>query len=106
MGEVLALVALLSGITLYPEFFGRYGLLRKTVISLQLGALVPRVFLGLPLLLSSWFRPLARLQLHHTLSAGTSLLFTLPLDALRPRPIRLLPTLEHTALFCPAGPRP
>src|ERR1700712_3213669 len=26
---------------------------------------------GLPLLLSSWSRPIARLQLHHTLSAGT-----------------------------------
>src|ERR1700712_5312519 len=40
---------------------------------------------GLPLLLSFRFPPVAQLQLHHTLSAGTLLLFILPALVLRPQ---------------------
>ena len=63
IGEVVALVALLSGIALWPENTVRYGRhRRKTVISLQSPSLVLLVIVSTPLSSSHRSRPVAQLQ--------------------------------------------
>ena len=72
IGEVVAPVALLSGIVLSPEDTVRYGRhRRKTVISLRLPSLILLVIGSTPPSSSYWSRPVAQLQ-PNALLCGTA----------------------------------